>query len=118
MSLMFYKWLHLGGAGLVLLALGGMAFGRDRKMLSAAHGIGLLITLVAGFGLLARYGISWPWPGWVIAKIVLWVVFGASATALKKLPNLTVAWWALWVLFLIVAYLGVNKPMFGAAPSP
>lgn len=114
MSLLFYKWLHLAGVGLILLALGGIAFDRQRKMLSVAHGIGLLITLVAGFGLLARYGIHWPWPGWVVAKVVLWLVFGASSVALKRLPNVTPVWWALWVLFLITAYLGVHKPVAGA----
>jgi hypothetical protein len=113
MTIEFYKWLHLGGIGLALLAVGALAHGREPapKYLSIAHGIGLLVAFIAGFGLLARYGISWPWPGWVLAKIVLWLVFGGSIALLKRKPHLgTPFWWATWALFLVAAYLGVHKP--------
>ena len=111
MTIQFYTWLHLAGIGLVLLATGGLAQGRDagRKLLTIAHGVGLLLILVGGFGLLARYAIHWPWPSWVFVKIVIWLAFGASLGLLKRLPHLqTPIWWAAWVLFLIAAYLGVH----------
>jgi hypothetical protein len=111
MTIEFYKCLHLAGISLVLLAIGGLAQRQDRRFLSIAHGIGLLVTLVGGFGLLARYQIQWPWPGWVMAKVVLWFVFGGSIVLLKRLPHMgTILWWAGWVLFLAAAYLGVHRP--------
>ena len=114
MTLQFYTWLHLAGIGLMLLAIGGLAQGNDsnRKLLSIAHGVGLLVALVAGFGLMARYEILWPWPGWVMVKMVLWLVFGASIVLLKRLPQMrTRIWWGAWGLFLVAAYLGVHRPL-------
>ena len=113
MTLQFYTWLHLAGIGLMLLAIGGIAQGNDsnRKLLSIAHGVGLLVALVAGFGLMARYEILWPWPGWLMVKMVLWLVFGASIVLLKRLPQMrTRIWWGAWGLFLVAAYLGVHRP--------
>lgn len=114
MTIQFYLWLHLGGVSLILLAVGALAHGGQtgRKLLSAAHGIGLLLSLVGGFGLLARYQISWPWPTWVFVKIGIWVALGASTTLLRRLPHLsTPIWWGTWVVFLLAAYLGINKPV-------
>ena len=56
MTIQFYLWLHLAGVSLILLAVGALAHGAQtgRKLLSAAHGVGLLLSLVGGFGLLAR----------------------------------------------------------------
>jgi hypothetical protein len=113
MTIQFYTWLHLAGIGLTLLAVGGLAHGRDssRKLLSIAHGVGLLVALVGGFGLVAKYGIPWPWPGWLVVKVVLWLIFGASTALLKRKPHLsTPIWWGAWGLFLIAAYLGVHRP--------
>ena len=113
MTLQFYTWLHLAGIGLMLLAIGGLAQGNDsnRKLLSIAHGVGLLVALVAGFGLMARYPILWAWPGWLMVKMVLWLVFGASIVLLKRLPQMrTRIWWGAWGLFLVAAYLGVHRP--------
>ena len=56
MSLAAYKVLHLLGAFLVLAALGAALAGGSRKGSGIAHGIGLLLLLVAGFGALARLG--------------------------------------------------------------
>ena len=73
--------------------------------------VGLLVALVAGFGLMARYPILWPWPGWLMVKMVLWLVFGASIVLLKRLPQMrTRIWWGAWGLFLVAAYLGVHRP--------
>ncbi|MBT6147860.1 MAG: hypothetical protein HOH74_20655 [Gemmatimonadetes bacterium] len=113
MTIQFYLLLHLAGISLILLALGGLAYGSEngRKLLSAAHGIGLVLSLVGGFGLLARYQIATPWPAWVYVKIGIWLAFGGSATLLRKLPHLSKPiWWAAWVLFLLAAYLGINMP--------
>ncbi|MES2856022.1 MAG: hypothetical protein V4692_09165, partial [Bdellovibrionota bacterium] len=62
----FYLVLHIIGVLLVVGTLSSMSVhvinGGDRnygakKMISAVHGIGLLVILVAGFGLLARLGL-------------------------------------------------------------
>ncbi len=33
---------------------------------------------------MARYEISWPWPGWVFAKIGLWLFLGALPVLIRK----------------------------------
>ena len=94
MSYEFYKLFHYLGIFLVMVALGGAAGhaagGGDRKknpqrgMMLAAHGIGLLLMLVAGFGMLARLDV--PMGGWFWAKLVLWLLLGAS-TALPMVKR-------------------------------
>ena len=113
MSLGFYLWLHLAGLGLMLLALGGMALlaGERNRMLAAAHGVGLLLSFVSGFGLLAKLVIPWPWPGWVFVKILLWLVLGAAPAVMRRIQGRTAAlFWGLWALFLVTAWLAVHKP--------
>ncbi len=121
MSYEFYRVLHFAGIIMVLMALssivlgaamaGGKSFG-NRKMLSAIHGTGLLITLVAGFGLLARLGMfgAGGWPLWVIAKLVIWFIFGGLTMAIYRSPKNPVAWWgAVWFLAVTAAYLARYK---------
>ena len=113
MPLTFYLWLHLAGLGLLLLALGGMALiaGERNRMLAAAHGVGMLISLVSGFGLLAKAGIHWPWPGWVWGKILLWLVLGAAPAAMRRMQGRAgILFWGLWALFLLTSWLAVHKP--------
>ncbi|MEE2657395.1 MAG: hypothetical protein VX733_02750 [Candidatus Latescibacterota bacterium] len=113
MSLLFYLWLHLAGVGLVLIALGGLARLPDHsgKGLEIAHGVGMLIAFVSGFGLIAKSGIEWPWPGWIYGKLLIWLVLGASSTVLKKLPQLSpMLRWVLWVVFILAAWLATYKP--------
>ena len=112
-----YKILHL--IGLVLLFLGvGAAVQRcaagtpdapGKGLSAAAHGVGLLILLVAGFGLLARLKIGWPM--WVYGKLVIWLLLGASLFLAKKIKNAA----ALVILFAALggaaAWLAITKPM-------
>ena len=96
-----YKLVHVVGLLLLFASLGGLAvlggLGTDparstpfKAVLNAFHGLGLVVLLVAGFGLLAKLDMSAPdkWGGWVYAKIVLWVVFGAAVVPLKRAPSL------------------------------
>ena len=82
-----YKVLHLLGILLLFVALGGVALhawnggtkhdNQGRKAAAAMHGLGLFLILLAGFGMLARLGImQGGLPGWVWAKLVLWLLVG------------------------------------------
>lgn len=119
MSYEFYKILHLLGLSLVVLSLGGIihhvinggtkqsdAF---RKGTMITHGVGLLLLVVAGFGMLAKMGIYNP-PGWVIGKIVIWLALGAFvAIAYKKAQLAKKFWVAVPVLVLLSAVLAIYK---------
>ncbi len=92
LSLSFYKLLHLFGIMLMFSALGAMiaaAVGGQenpslKKLGGMAHGIALVLVLVAGFGLLARQGFAGGWPLWVWLKLVIWLVFGAATVFVRK----------------------------------
>jgi hypothetical protein len=119
-SLLIYKNLHLLGVFMILVALGGLilqqiqATTRDqvwRKPVAITHGIGMVLALVGGFGMLARLGIFWPWPGWVIAKIIIWLVLGILIALIGRAPTLAKPlWWITIALAAIAAYLALNKP--------
>ena len=94
MSPLFYKFLHhvglmmlfisLGGLG--ALALTGQATSKARGTFVALHGVGLIVILVAGFGLLAK--LNYGFPVWVVVKLVLWLALGAIIVPLKRSPAL------------------------------
>lgn len=124
MSYEFYKLVHLSGVILLFVALGGVAVrawvaaGQEseaaevpgRALFAACHGISMLLLLVAGFGLLARLGISAKAP-WVIGKLVVWLALGAAPSVLKRKPGLAKpALGLLVVLGAVAASLAVFKP--------
>lgn len=106
---------------MVIMALGGLAANaiqgggksaRWYKPMAITHGLGMLISLVGGFGLLARIGILHGMlPGWVLAKLGIWLLFGGFMGALIRKPQ-----WAkvLWPVIIILggfaAYLAGSKP--------
>lgn len=83
--------------------------GERPRMLAILHGIGLFLLLLAGFGMLARLGIMWPWPGWVVFKVVLFAVLGAFP-ALSKRFDAGIGWWIAILLILLAAWTGITKP--------
>jgi uncharacterized protein with PQ loop repeat len=115
-----YKNLHLIGVFMILVALGGFIAqqiqgttpGRVwRRPIVITHGIGMVLALVGGFGMLARMQIYWPWPGWVIGKIIIWLVFGILVALIGRTPALAKPlWWSTIALGAIAAYLALNKP--------
>lgn len=119
-----YKVIHLLGLMLLFTSIGGLAIvsaaGGDpdrakplRAVLSAFHGLGLLILVVAGFGLLAKLKMGAPgtWGGWVYAKLVLWLVFGAAVVPLKRAPQMARLWLVLFAaLGGVTAWLALYKP--------
>jgi hypothetical protein len=116
-----YRVVHLFGIFLLLVILGGLAFGARRADAGALtrragmilHGLGLFVVLLGGFGLLARIGIvhGTDWPGWVWAKLGVWVVLGAAVAIPLRRPS-----WAgpllvlLPVLGGLAAWLAIFKP--------
>jgi uncharacterized membrane protein SirB2 len=116
-----YKMVHLIGIFMILLSLGGVSAyainGGDkanntfRKGLGITHGIGLVLVLVAGFGLLARLNISWPWPGWVFVKLAVWLIFGVLSAVAYRMGNRGRSLWYIMILLGAIAiYAAVQKP--------
>ena len=125
LSFFVYKNIHLIGVFMVVMALGGLTLHHInggsqehswRKPVAITHGVGLLLMLISGFGMLARLGIDWSWPGWVIGKILIWIIFGALIAVISRTglrPASTLAkplWWVTIVLGGLAAYLAINKP--------
>lgn len=117
-----YRVVHLVGIFILFVILGGMSYGAaradtrgaiSRGLAMALHGIGIFIVLLGGFGLLARLGImhGMAWPGWVWAKLGIWILLGAAVVIPKRKPE-----WggALLVLLPILgglaAWLAIFKP--------
>ncbi len=116
-----YKIVHLVGVFMVFLALGGVATNAInggtknhswRKPIAITHGIGLLLSLVGGFGLLARLGIiHGGLPGWVMAKLGIWTLFAVLIGVVSRKPS-----WAkpIWPLIIVLgataSYLAGSKP--------
>ena len=113
MDPLFYKVLHLVGVMLLFFGVGAVVLGVDeskRKLAMTSSGIGLLFLLVAGFGMIPKMGYKMS-DGWVIAKIVIWLVMGVLPVLVKKGKLGGAAGWAVAiVLGAAAAWLGVMKP--------
>ncbi|MGH8056713.1 MAG: hypothetical protein ACREOH_05675 [Candidatus Entotheonellia bacterium] len=120
LSYLVYKNMHLIGVFMILVSLGGFILQRIqgstqafswRKAVAITHGVGMALALLGGFGMLARLGIHWPWPGWIIGKVGIWLVFGAllAVTSRTSIPA-TSLWWTTIVLAGLAAYLALHKP--------
>ena len=91
MSYEVYYLMHFAGLALLVGTLGGLAFakrsegGKPPKALTILHGVATVVMLFAGFGLLARRGITgFPWPTWVFVKFGVWIVLGALPFLMRK----------------------------------
>ena len=117
MPFALYKLLHVIGLMLLFLGLGGMLLGarstpdRAPKGTSILHGVGLFVMLVGGFGMMARLGIHWPWPGWLIAKLGVWLIIGALPVLVRRevLPR-GPAWLIAAALGALAGWLAISKP--------
>jgi hypothetical protein len=113
----FYQIIHLTGIFMVFLAYGGLivrsATGSDnkgvRRLGAMTSGIGLLLTLVGGFGLLAR--LNYGWPGWILVKLGIWIALGAMIVLINRKPQLSqILWWSTIILGLVALLMVVLKP--------
>lgn len=98
-----YKVVHYLGIFLLLAQLSAL-LGRaavlrgDRgdapdpwaRRLAAVHGVALFMILLGGFGMLARLGITegLQLPGWIWAKLGIWLVLGGLMAA-RRLPRVS-----------------------------
>ncbi len=108
----FYKLAHYLGLAMSLCGVGAIwAFSTRQSRsssdkrpgwMAAIHGTGLLLLLVAGFGLLARIG-EHSFPLWVWIKIVFWLFLGAVPVLFRRKPDLSFLWGGLTVLFVFLA---------------
>jgi hypothetical protein len=113
-----YKVIHLTGIFLLLMSVGGLLFQRlnggeltrpAKRRAAIGHGIGIFITLIAGFAMLGKLGIRSAMPGWVWMKFAIWVYFATSLTLALKKPKLApLLWWLSLLLAAFAAYLGIN----------
>jgi hypothetical protein len=121
MSYQAYKVIHILGVLFVFASLGalmlasreGVERGTGRKLAGMTHGIALLVVLVAGFGTLARLGVTNPgaWPMWVWIKLTIWLVLGGIIVLIRRAPQLsTLLWWLLPLLGGIAAWAAIYKP--------
>lgn len=120
-SYQVYKVMHLLGNFMIIAALGGLIVHiinggskehSFRKGVAMTHGIGLLLSLVGGFGALARLGIVQAGlPGWVYVKVAIWLLFGGMTAILVRKPEFAKSlWFVTLVLAGLGAYLGGAKP--------
>lgn len=123
MSYVAYKLVHLFGLFALFVALAGMAAhaaggqGKEEnpnyRSLLVLHGAGALIALTGGFGLMARTGIMHGelFPGWIWAKLVLWLLLGGMiALPYRNRPLARFLLLGLPLLGVLGAYLGNYKP--------
>lgn len=118
MSPQFYKLLHFIGLFSVFASLGagllqamntGQKEHASKKWLAIWHGVGLLVVLVAGFGLLAKG--KFGFQPWVIGKIVIWLALGGVTALISRKPGMAkIIWIGIIALGGLAAYLGGYKP--------
>lgn len=91
LTLQTYHFLHLIGLILVFVGFGGLLSSEGAKKAMKWHGIGLVISIVSGFGMAAKYSKMLPADApsfytqpWVIAKLVLWLVLGFLPVLAKR----------------------------------
>jgi len=118
-----YQLLHVLGIIMVFMAMGALCVHamnggtRDsnnaRALVALTHGLGLLLILVAGFGMLARLGaMSGGLPGWVWVKVLVWLLLAALIVVPYRKPEWSRAlWFALPVLGVIAAYSVLYRPV-------
>lgn len=119
-----YKIVHYLGIFVTVVALGAALSraalpgahpeGRDpwARRLVAAHGIGLFLILLGGFGMLARLGVTegLALPGWIWAKLGIWVVLGGILAARKRPTRAPAALVLVPVLAFLAGVVALTKP--------
>ncbi len=117
----FYNVVHIVGIVLIMAALGSIAASAGSPTRAtwagrgslAFHLVGVFLILLGGFGMMARLGIvqGSNWPGWVWAKVIIWVVLGVAAFVPRRFPHIALpVMVALPLLGGLAAYMAIYKP--------
>jgi len=118
----FYQVLHIIGISMVFLGYGAL-LARSmaapdnvsvRKLGSITSGIGLLLILVAGFGLVAKLGYNYT-ETWILVKFVIWLIFGGLIVLINRKPQLAILLWCLLIALSATAAIMVYVVRFSAA---
>lgn len=106
-------WAALGGTEVHVLNGGTRATNKVRSLVAGTHGVGLVLMLVGGFGMVAKHNLmaeGLPL-GWIVAKVVLWLVVGALLAVPLRKPALAKPLWFAMPLFAgLGAWLALTKP--------
>jgi hypothetical protein len=117
-----YWYLHILGVGLLILSVGGVTLhamsggtkesSGGRALTAASHGLGLLLIIVAGFGMLARMDLmAGGLPGWAWVKVGIWLSIGLLFMVPYRKPEMSkVVWFGTVGLMLAAAFLAHAKP--------
>ena len=117
MTFRLFKIIHLVGIFMVLVSLGGLIVlgvvedSRWRKLAGITNGIGLVMVFIGGFGLLGLLQLGWPWPGWILFKILIWLLFAVMMVLARRVPQSgKYLWWGSVLLAGVAASLANLKP--------
>jgi hypothetical protein len=113
LSYQTYKLIHLASIFIFLTGVAVLLLARPAgKTWKIITGVSSLVIFVAGFGLLARLGLTSGMPSWVIVKIVIWTAVTALGHIVaKRFPGAALqAYWATIGLATIAAYFAIYKP--------
>lgn len=118
MSYDFYKIVHFTGiffifttvgAQLLHFMSGGSKTHPYRRLLGMSHGIGMLLSIIGGFGLLVRLQIGFP--GWIYGKLLIWLFLGGITAFISRSPIMARRLWFVVIsVGVLGAYLARTKP--------
>lgn len=93
-----YKLMHLAGIFTMLVSFTlacAHARGpessdrRARRGFAITHGVAVLLVMTGGFGMLARLGVVHGMlPGWILAKLAIWVLLAGAIALPHRDPRL------------------------------
>ena len=110
--------MHLIGMLMVFFPLGGLlvysANGGLKKnnvwraKTAATHGLGLLLSLVGGFGMIAKLqGVGFP--AWAWIKLAIWLALGGVTVMIAKKPELAKV---LWLVILALGFIAITLGIY------
>jgi len=119
-----YKIIHYAGIFLLLTVLGAalsraaLGAGRGgepdpwRRTLVTGHGVALFLVLLGGFGMLARLDVTQGLglPGWIWAKLAIWLLLGAALAARRSVALAGRAVLAIPLLAVLAGLMALTKP--------